>query len=211
MAYLDDYAFMLDALLELLQTHFRAEDLKFAVELAEVLLENFSDPDAGGFYFTAQDHEQLRHRSKGFADDAVPSGNGVAAQSLCRLGYLLGVPRYLEPVESTLKTVWEPLQQYPLAHMSLLDALEEYLHPGEIIIIRGATEEARAWSAELAKIYAPKRMIFAIPSDLEGLPSGLEEKKPQARTVAYRCQGQTCSLPLESLQEVVKSLKLNLA
>jgi hypothetical protein len=53
-------------------------------------------------------------------------------------------------------------------------------------------------------------MIFAIPADVEGLPSGLVEKKPQARTVAYRCRGETCSLPLESLQEVVKTLKLNL-
>ena len=83
-AYLDDHAFMLDALLELLQGRWDAGHLAFAQELAELLLEHFEDRDNGGFWFTANDHEQLIHRSKPFADEAIPSGNGVAALALQR-------------------------------------------------------------------------------------------------------------------------------
>src|SRR5665213_756274 len=81
-AYLDDYACMADALLELLQTRWRSSDLELCVALAEILLDQFEDAQDGGFFFTARDHEQLIHRSKTFGDDAVPSGNGVAASVL---------------------------------------------------------------------------------------------------------------------------------
>jgi uncharacterized protein YyaL (SSP411 family) len=70
-AYLDDYAFLAEALLELLQTRWRSGDLEFARALVEVMLAKFEDPDAGGFYFTASDHERLIHRSKSFGDESV--------------------------------------------------------------------------------------------------------------------------------------------
>jgi uncharacterized protein YyaL (SSP411 family) len=78
-AYLDDHAFLLAALLELMQAEFRAEDLGFAIELADALLNRFEDRDAGGFFFTAHDHEVLIHRPKTGHDNATPAGNGVAA------------------------------------------------------------------------------------------------------------------------------------
>ena len=84
MAYLDDYAFLVDALLELLQTQWRDEDLQFAIGLCDALLEHFEDKQQGGFYFTANDHEQLFHRPKPLMDEAIPSGNGIAAMVLAR-------------------------------------------------------------------------------------------------------------------------------
>ena len=83
------HAALLDAclqLLQLLQLQWDGETLDFAVALAEVMLEHFEDRARGGFYFTADDHEQLIHRSREFADDATPAGNGVAALALQRLG-----------------------------------------------------------------------------------------------------------------------------
>ena len=207
-AYLDDYAFLADALLELLQTRWRGKDLEFAVALAEVLLEQFQDP-AGGFYFTAKDHEQLIHRHKSFADDALPSGNGIAALALQRLGYLLGEPRYLEAAERALKAAFGGLKQYPQAHMSMLDALEEYLEPVQVLIVRGTADDAGAWAREVSRLYAPRRLIFAIPAD-EQLPPGLAEKRAQAETVAYLCRGSTCSAPMYSLAAVAQSLELRL-
>ncbi|HET9446727.1 MAG TPA: thioredoxin domain-containing protein, partial [Steroidobacteraceae bacterium] len=119
-AYLDDYAFLLDALLELLQTRWRSSDLQLATALADALLEHFTDREHGGFYFTADDHEQLIHRSKSFGDEAVPAGNGVAAQALTRLGLLLGETRYLDAAARTLRAAWAPLERYPHAHASML-------------------------------------------------------------------------------------------
>src|SRR6267142_1212492 len=101
-AYLDDYAFLLAAVLELLQEQFSVEDLGFAGQLAGVLLEQFEDPEGGGFFFTAGDHEQLIHRPKPGHDNATPSGNALAAWGLARLAALTGEQRYALAAERVL-------------------------------------------------------------------------------------------------------------
>jgi uncharacterized protein YyaL (SSP411 family) len=207
-AYLDDYAFLADALLELLQTRWRSSDLQFARQLTDVLLSQFEDAMSGGFFFTAADHEQLLHRGKSYSDDSVPSGNGVAASLLCRLGLLLGETAYLEAAERTLRAAWPMLQQYPQAHMSLLNALEDTLAPLQILIIRGDPGPMTRWSAELGALYAPTRMIFALPRDAEDLPPALAAKHAAADTVVYVCTGVTCSAPLNDLSQIARELKL---
>jgi uncharacterized protein YyaL (SSP411 family) len=202
-AYLDDHAFLLDALLESLQTRWNSEHLRFAVDIAEVLLEHFEDSESGGFYFTANDAEQLIHRPKSFADESVPSGNGVAAYALQRLGYLLGEPRLLAAAERTLRAAWTLLEKYPIGHASLLIALEEHLTPPQIVIVRGTDAETSAWQRELEKVYAPRRLVFAIPHDAGRLPPPLADKKAQAETIAYVCQGMTCSEPLKSIAALI--------
>ena len=92
-AYLDDYAFLLDALLELMQHDFRMADLDWACALADVLLDQFEDRAHGGFFFVSHDHEHLLYRAKSGQDHATPAGNGVAALALNRLGHLIGEPR----------------------------------------------------------------------------------------------------------------------
>jgi uncharacterized protein YyaL (SSP411 family) len=207
-AYLDDYAFLADALLELLQTRWRSSDLQLARQLTEVLLSQFEDPQSGGFFFTAADHEQLIHRSKTFGDDSMPSGNGVAASVLVRLAYLLGELPYLDAAERTLRAGWPMLQQYPQAHMSLVNALEDFLASTQILIIRGDAPQIERWSASLGALYAPTRMIFAIPSDAAELPPGLAVKRAMAGTVAYLCTGMTCSEPLADLDQIARELTL---
>jgi uncharacterized protein YyaL (SSP411 family) len=205
-AYLDDYAFLLDALLELLQTRWRSRDLEFAQQLAQVLLSQFEDRDHGGFFFTAQDHEALIHRSKTFGDDSVPSGNAIAASALTRMGLLLGEVRYLDAAERTLKAAWRHIEEYPQAHMSCLNALEDFLAPLQILIIRADAETAQRWIDQLKGLYAPLRLMFAIPSDAANLPEALAAKRAQAAPVAYLCRGMTCSAPMDNLQEVSRHL-----
>jgi uncharacterized protein YyaL (SSP411 family) len=206
-AYLDDYAFLADALLELLQTRWRSSDLHFASQLALVLRREFEDP-AGGFFFTAADHEQLIHRSKSFADDSLPAGNGVAASVLCRLGYLLGESSHVDAAERTLRAGWPGLQEYPAAHMSLLDSLEEFLSATQILIIRGDAPEVERWAAQLGYLYAPTRTILAIPRDAAELPPALAAKQPTPGTVAYLCTGMTCAAPQGDLAALARELSL---
>jgi len=206
-AYLDDYALLADALLELLQTRWRSSDLEFACQLAEVLLDQFEDAENGGFFFTAKDHERLIHRSKTFADESVPSGNGFAASTLCRLGLLIGETRYLDAAERTLLAARAAIQEYPQAHMSLVNALEDFLSSLQILIIRGEALSAAQWAGALSVLYAPTRMIYAIPNDAQ-LPAALAAKRPSETTVAYLCTGMTCSAPLANLEEVARTLKL---
>ena len=202
-AYLDDHAFLLGGLLELLQAQWRSEDLDLAISLAETLLERFEDPVSGGFYFTADDHEQLIHRPKTFGDEAVPSGNGVAARALLRLGYLIGDLRYVDAAERTLRAAWPAVGKYPHAHASLLLALEEWLEPPTIVIVRGAPEEIEDWRRELDQLYAPRRLIFPIPADNAALPAALAGKSAGEGVTAYVCRGTTCSEPIKSLAGLV--------
>jgi uncharacterized protein YyaL (SSP411 family) len=214
-AYLDDYAFLADALLELLQTRWRSDDLQFARELLEVLLTQFEDKSNGGFFFTAADHEKLIHRSKSFGDDALPSGNAVAASVLCRLGYLLGDLTYLDAAERTLRAAWTALQHHPQAHMALLNALEDWLSPPQVLIVRGTAGAAGAadaanWTRQIGAWYAPRRMLFAIP-DSAPLPPALAEKRALDGPTAYLCSGMTCSAPFTDLESVVRQLQLRLS
>jgi hypothetical protein len=206
-AYLDDYAFLAEALLELLQTRWRSSDLEFARQLTEVLLSRFEDAEAGGFYFTASDHEQLIYRSKSFSDDSIPAGNAVAASVLCRLGYLLGELRYLDAAERTLRAGWPMLQQYPQAHMSMVNALEDFLGSMQIVIIRGDAPELAHWAATLSAVYDPMRLIFAISGDAADLPPALAAKRAASGTVAYVCTGMTCSAPFSDLGATMRELQ----
>jgi uncharacterized protein YyaL (SSP411 family) len=204
-AYLDDYVYLIDALLELLQVRWRDTDLAFAIELAEVVLAHFSDP-AGGFFFTADDHEALIQRTRPDHDEAMPSGNGIAAQVFGRLGHLLGEPRYLEAAERTLKSTWQGIQSMPHGHTSLLVALEESLFPFQTVIIRGNPAELAEWHAVASRPYAPARLTLAIPDDATGLPGQLAQRSARGHGVAYVCEGTRCGLPVTSLQALQEQL-----
>ncbi len=206
-AYLDDYAFLIDAILELLQARWSNQHLAFATALADTLLEHFEDADDGGFWFTADDHENLIHRPKPLADEAVPAGNGIAALALQRLGFLLGETRYLNAVERILRAAWQPMQDYPLGHVSLLNALEEYNSHPEIIVIRGEEPEIRRWRDSISTLNLATRLVFAIRSDTDKLPGALAERKAVAgETVAYRCVGTHCELPVTSSEALAAQI-----
>jgi uncharacterized protein YyaL (SSP411 family) len=205
-AYLDDYAFLLDAILELAGVRFSAEELAWASELAEVMLRHFEDADAGGFFFTADDHEALISRPKSFSDEAIPAGNAIAARALLRLGYLLGEPRYLQAAERTLRAAWPALLKYPEGHASMLPALEDYLYPPQIVILRGAASAIQPWLRELNAVFAPRRWTLAVPADATGLPQAIASKPAKEGALAYVCRGTQCTAPISSLDALLHEL-----
>ncbi|HUA23386.1 MAG TPA: thioredoxin domain-containing protein [Steroidobacteraceae bacterium] len=206
-AYLDDYAYLADAVLQLQQVRFRADELGFARDLLEVVLRHYTDESAGGFFFTSDDHEQLIHRPKSFGDDATPAGNGVAAFALQRMGYLLGEGRYLEAAERTIRAGWPLMERYPQGHTSLLMALEEMLSPPEIIVLRGDPQTIDSWRRELAKVYSPARMVLAVPADAPDLPAAIAEKTARGAAVAYVCRGNVCGEPIASFPDLTEALR----
>jgi uncharacterized protein YyaL (SSP411 family) len=201
-AYLDDYVFLIDAILELLQLRWNSADLEFTLQLAEVVLKHFAAAD-GGFYFTADDHETLIQRPRPLNDDALPAGNAIAAKVFGRLGHLLGETRYLDAAENTLRAAWTPMQQSPYAHTGMLLALEEYLYPVQTVVIRaGDDDELATWRDTVARGYAPRRMVFAIPADCASLPGLLAERRASDGPVAYVCEGTSCRAPVTSMKEL---------
>ena len=204
-AYLDDYALLLDALLELLQAEFRQTDLAFACALADRLLEQFEDRQQGGFYFTSHDHEKLIHRPKPGHDNATPSGNGIAAYALQRLGHLLGEPRYLEAARRTLALFYPEMEQHPSGFMTLLMTLQEFLEPPQIVILRSSTGASARWRKELALHYLPNTLVITLEGERIDLPESLN--KPYSHEVsAWVCQGVKCLPALTDLQVLIACL-----
>ncbi len=199
-AYLDDYVFLIDALLELLQARWRDDDLKFAISLAEVVLQHFQDTEYGGYFFTSDDHESLLHRHKPTTDDATPSGNGIAAQVLLRLGHLLGENRYLQAAEGTLSALSAGLRQHPAAHAALLLAVEDFHHSTETVVLRGDDTEIREAQRICQQVYTPRRTVLAIPGDAGPLPGVLAERTAASPLNAYVCKGHQCLPPVTSLE-----------
>jgi len=201
-AYLDDYAFLLDALLETLQAGYREADMDWACELADVLLAHFEDAEAGGFYFTSHDHEALIARPKPGYDNATPSGNGVAAFALQRLGHLLGETRYLDASARCLRLFYAHLNQQPIAYPTLLAVLDEALVPPRTILLRGPESALRTWVRALTPKLGARDMLLALPNGLS-LPQALA--KPEAdRPTAWVCSGTACRPPLTDLAGVLE-------
>jgi uncharacterized protein YyaL (SSP411 family) len=200
-AYLDDHAYLIAALLELIQSRFRIEDVSFAQLLADGLLARFEDADAGGFFFTSSDHEKLIARPKPGPDNATPSGNGVAALALQRLGHLLGESRYLSAAERTLRAFYPQMQRHASAFATLCMALGEYLEPPASVILRGEATELQTWAAAMSRAYRPGAMVIALRNGIAGLPQTLD--KPQRERVnAWVCRGVNCLPPIDEPGEL---------
>lgn len=206
-AYLDDYAFLIDGILELLQCRWRDGDLDFALALAEVLFDQFEDRQAGGFYFTAADHERLIQRPKPAHDDALPAGNGIAAQVLLKLGHLTGRTAWPDAAERTLRWAWPVIEQAPTACNAMLTALEEHLEPAQIIVLRGEPAALEEWRDRCVKPYAPRRLTLAIPA-VARVPAGLlaERRAGAAPVTAYVCSGLECRPPITTMDELEREL-----
>ncbi|MET0225910.1 MAG: hypothetical protein ABW187_05665, partial [Dokdonella sp.] len=195
-AYLDDHAFLLDALLAMLQLRWRRKDLDWAIALADTLLERFEDQAGGGFYFTAHDAEALPQRPKPFMDESLPSGNGIAARALLTLGHLLGETRYLDAAERTLRAAWSTLADYPQACCTLLLALDEFLDPWPHLVIRYRVDEMAAWRDALSMQNQIDVAAYFIPADADGLPGVLAAQVTTAPVTALLCRGTVCSAPI---------------
>jgi uncharacterized protein YyaL (SSP411 family) len=199
-AYLDDYAFLIAALLELLQESFSLEDLKFAQKLADVLLDQFEDAENGGFYFTARDHESLIHRPKPGHDNATPSGNAMAAWALGRLAALTGEARYQRAAERTLELFYPAMRAHPSGFGSMAIALDEQLAPPRTLILRGRGEALGAWRAALSRAAPPAAMGA-------GLPPVLDKPARPEPVNGWLCRGVTCLAPMADLVDLKNSLK----
>src|SRR5690606_9181897 len=176
--------------------------------LVETALAHFEDRSAGGFFFTADDHEKLIHRPKPFADEAVPSGNAVLCRVLTALGHLQGEQRYLDAAERTLKAAMPMLAQYPDAHAALLIALERFLEPPVTIVVRASAADAPRLDALVARSYEPGRSAFLIPNDEQDLPGLLAARTGRADgIVAYVCRGTSCLAPLTSFDALAAELR----
>ena len=205
-AYLDDHAFLLGALLELMQGGpLRADELRFACAVANLMLEQFEDPQLGGFFFTSNDHEALVLRPKSGHDGAMASGNGTAALNLQRLGHLIGEPRYLAAAQRTLALFAAELRQAPHGYATLVEALAEFRTPPTLVVLSGPAAAISAWHAQLDGRYLPGVLTIELPDDTTGLPQVLA-KPVGAHPQAWVCRGPQCLPPVADIESLTARL-----
>jgi uncharacterized protein YyaL (SSP411 family) len=204
-AYLDDYAFLLAALIEALQTRFRPADWTLATTLAGQLLDRFEDRERGGFWFTSHDHERLYHRMKPAHDNATPAGNGVAAQALITLGHLAGELRFVEAAERAVKLFAAGLAESPGSQSTLLIALERLRSPPAAVVIDGDPAQARGWQRALERAYRPDVCVVDIAG--ANAPDALRKgAAPPGGAAGWICRGLQCLPPVASPEALAAAL-----
>jgi uncharacterized protein YyaL (SSP411 family) len=206
-AYLDDYAFLMAALLELMQAEFSPGDLVFATELAQTLLAEFEDAEAGGFFFTGKTHERLFHRPKPGHDQATPSGNAIAAWALARLAILSGEERYAVAARRAVALFYPQMRDHPAGFAAMTLALAEQLVPPKLLVLRGRGAELERWRDELAREYLPDGLVLSLPDGTEGLPAALDKPQRPQPVNGWLCRGVICLEPISDLIQLKAACK----
>jgi uncharacterized protein YyaL (SSP411 family) len=200
-AYLDDYAWLLSALLDYLSVRWEPVRLAFAMELAETLLERFEDLDAGGFFFSDASIQVPITRSMIFQDDATPAGNAGAILALNRLGRLVGEPRFTAAADRCLQRAGARLKESPLAHAGLLPALQDAVRPPPHLVIGGSDADATASLKQWVEANYRVDCFLIGPPDrsLPGILAGYGTAQPVS---AWLCHGMRCLPPVQTRAEL---------
>jgi uncharacterized protein YyaL (SSP411 family) len=200
--YLEDYAYLLEALVTLYESTFEPRWYHESVMVAEQLIELFSDPERGGFFTTAADHERLPVRRKDIDDAPIPSGNSAAAFGLLRLALLSGEGRYERYGLSVLRLLYPLAGRHPQAFGHLLAAADFYLEPVHEVAIVG--ENTDALLGVVRGAFRPHIVLAGGASD--GVPL-LEGREPvDGRAAAYVCERFECQAPVTEPEELAALL-----
>jgi uncharacterized protein YyaL (SSP411 family) len=221
-AFLDDYSCLINALVTHFEVTYYEPWIDEAVRLADAMLQHFEDKERGGFYFTADDHEELIARNKDLHDASVPSGNAMAATALIRLGKLTGRIDYLGSAGRTLAAARPVLERSPLAAGQMLIALDLWLGPmKELVIIGGednaANKEAvavmRRWTylPNAVRAYRPderyRKTDVALSDALA--PLFADRSAIDGQPTLYVCENFACQTPvagMDAIRATIQSL-----
>ena len=198
-AYLDDHAFLLEALITLYESTGDPSWYGEATSLADAMIERFSDPERGGFYTTASDHEELAARRKDLDDSPIPSGNSAAAFGLMRLALLSGEGKYERHALGVLRLLFPLAARHPGAFGHLLGAADFYLAPVKEVAIVGPAPEAAPLLRVVRDSYRP-HVVLAPGNGAEAASAAvplLEGREPvDGHAAAYVCERFVCQAPV---------------
>ena len=211
-AYLEDYAFLIEGLVTLYETGGEFRWLKEAIALTDRMIEEFWDNDGAGFFFTGTSHENLIVRSKDYFDNAIPSGNSVAAGVLLRLAILFDSQRYRELAQAVFSEVAEGARRYPSGFGYALSAIDFLLSsPKEIALVAANESDSQPLLEESWRNYLPNKVLaHTAVSDnqaIQALP--LLQNRPllNGQPTAYICQHYVCKQPVTDPKELSAQLQ----
>jgi uncharacterized protein len=211
-AYLDDYASLANGLMSLYEATFDAKRLEQAARLLDDVLAHFADRQAGGFFYTADDHEQLIARNKDATDASVPSASGMAAYALARLGKFTGDRKYVAAAEGTLTAAAGLMQQAPAAMGQMLLALDFQLGPTfELVLAGDQQEEAVANASKQVRApFIPNKVLVAASrsaADHPLLKELLAGKADAGEPTLYVCEGFACQEPAKGAAAIAAAIE----
>jgi uncharacterized protein YyaL (SSP411 family) len=215
-AHVDDYAFFIWGLLELYETTFDVKYLKTALDLNKVFLNRFWDPQIGGFFFTADDGEELIVRKKEIYDGATPSGNSVATLNLLRLGRITADPELEQKADLIGRAFAGSVRQFPSAFTHLMAALEFGIGPSREVVVVGGTDAAdtRLMLKELRRPFLPHTVILLRPTEDEnpeitGIAAYTSGQTGiDGKATAYVCRNYNCELPTTDPNKMLELLEV---
>jgi hypothetical protein len=200
-AYLDDYAFLLDALITLYESTFDGRWYEHAVELADVLIARFEDRERGGFFTTPLDRNELPIRRKDLEDSPVPSGNSAAALALLRLALLSGEGKYERHALGVLRLLFGLAVRHPIAFGHLLRAADFYVAPVREVAIVGP--EPGELLRAVRSAFRPHIVLAGGDQDVPLL----EGREPvDGHAAAYVCEHFVCRAPVTQPEELAEAL-----
>src|SRR5215207_8504933 len=203
-AYLQDHAFLVEALIVLYEATFDPRWFTAARELADTMIARFGDDDRGGFFETASDHEQLVARRKDLEDNPIPSGNSSAAYGLLRLAALTGEQEYERRAVGVFRLLHKLMPQHPQAFPHLLQALDFHAAAVKEVALAGGTADVRPLERVVRARFRPHVVLAGGPAD--GVPLLEGRDLVDGRPAAYVCEHFACRRPVtepEALQELL--------
>ena len=201
-AFLDDHAYLVEALITLYEATFDSGWYREATGLAESMIGRFGDPERGGFFTTPDDHERLIARRKDLEDSPVPSGSSSAAFGLLRLALLSGEGSYERQALGVLRLLYPMAGRYPGAFGHLLRALDFYLAPVREVAIVGPD------AGELLRVVRGEFRPHLVLAAGEGDVPLLDGRAPvDGRAAAYVCEHFVCQAPVTSAQALAAALE----
>jgi uncharacterized protein YyaL (SSP411 family) len=202
-AYLEDHAFLLEALLVLYEATFEERWFVEARGLADTIIAHFADPERGGFFSTADDHEALIARRKDLEDAPIPAGGSSAALGLLRLAALTGEHAYEEHAAGQLALLHEIAPRHPTAFGHLLQALDLYLAPRREVALAGDPAGIAALAAVVRETRRPHLVLAGGPGDGATEVGLMRDRTPvDGRAAAYVCERFACQRPVTEPDEL---------
>jgi len=209
-AYLEDHAYLLEALLSLYEATFEERWYEEATTLAGEIIERFGDAERGGFFTTSDEHEQLIARRKDLDDHPIPSGNASAALGLLRLEALSGERRWGEWGEGVLRLLAGPAEKHPQGLAYLLGALNFHLSPTREVALVAPEEAGEGALDGLAGVvrrrYRPTLVLAGGPEGSATPPLLRDRGAPDGSAAAYVCENFACKAPVGSAAELAALL-----
>ena len=211
LAYLDDYSYMIDALLTLHGATLNYSYVDEAQELAQQMIERFWDRDSEVFYDTSMEHTRLLLRPRDVLDNAVPSGGAVAAMAMLRLSVFTGDHSYSAKAEASMRSVLPYLEQAPTAVTSWLSAVDFLTAKRQETVVMGALDDpvARDLMREVNRQYSPNMILSGSsmePDQNEKAPLLQGRALVNGKPTVFVCENYVCNLPVTSVAELAELL-----